>query len=219
MKLTTLLFDFDGTIADTLPVCFHALRGVFLEYDGIHLDNEAIVALFGPTEPDIIRINLKRNAEAERAVERFYALYDTHHPELVPVSDSIASMLSDLKRQGYKLGIVTGKGSHSLAISLRHLGLSGLFDVEISGDDVTVPKPHPEGVLLAMSRLQSTPEETVFLGDSIADVRAGKAAGVPTIAVQWFDHVQTRAFEVEPDRLFTDPVQVTEYAALRNGIR
>jgi pyrophosphatase PpaX len=216
MKLTTILFDFDGTLADTLPVCFHSLREVFRHYDGVELDNDGIVALFGPTEPDIIRLNLKRQDQAEQAVEQFYSLYDSHHQELVQASQSIRQMLLSLKQQSYRLGVVTGKGGHSLAISLRHLGLEGLFDVEISGDDVSIPKPHPEGVLLAMEQLHAVPEETMFLGDSIADIRAGKAAGVLTVAVQWFEHVQTRSFELEPDLLFTNPVQVTEYAAERN---
>lgn len=213
MKKTTILFDFDGTLADTLPVCFHSLREVFREYDGVELDNESIVALFGPTEPDIIRFNLKKQDQAEQAVEQFYSLYDRHHLELVQASQAVREMLIALKQQSYRLGVVTGKAGHSLAISLKHLGLEGMFDVEISGDDVQIPKPHPEGVLLAMKQLDASPEETMFLGDSIADIRAGKSAGVLTIAVHWFEHVQTRTFEVEPDYLFTHPSQVTDYLA------
>ncbi|WP_127585782.1 HAD family hydrolase [Paenibacillus koleovorans] len=211
MKKTTILFDFDGTVADTLPVCFHALREVFREFDGLNLSNEEIVARFGPTEPDIIRLHLTDKERAEQGVERFLRLYDEHHPALVPPSQPVLDMVHALKRQSLRLGIVTGKGAESLRISLRHLQLDGLFDVEISGDDVRQPKPHPEGVLLAMERLGSTPEETMFLGDSIADVCAGKAAGVLTAAVRWFEHVQTQHFEVEPDLLFTAPEQVTRY--------
>ncbi len=217
MKLTTILFDFDGTLADTLPVCFHSLGEVFRSYDGVELDNPGIIALFGPTEPDIIRIHLKQKHQTEQAVEQFFQLYDNHHQQLVQASPAIQDMIVALKQASYRLGVVTGKGSHSLAISLRHLGMEGLFDVEISGDDVQNPKPHPEGVLLAMSRLNATPEETMFLGDSIADIRAGKGAGVLTAAVQWFEHVQTRDFEVTPDLLFTHPSQVTDYLKTDKG--
>src|SRR5690606_31415852 len=100
MKLTTLLFDFDGTLADTLPVCFHAIREVFRSYDGVELDNEGIVALFGPTEPDIIRQHLKRRDEAEQAVDHFLSLYDHHHPQLVQPSQAIYDMITALKRDG-----------------------------------------------------------------------------------------------------------------------
>jgi phosphoglycolate phosphatase-like HAD superfamily hydrolase len=68
-----------------------------------------------------------------------------------------------------------------------------------------------------MKRLGATPAETMFLGDSIADIRAGKAADVLTAAVQWFELVQTKHFQVAPDILFTSPAQITEYVTAQRG--
>lgn len=58
------------------------------------------------------------------------------------------------------------------------LGMGSMFDATITGDDVSEPKPDPEGIFKAMRALQAVPEETLFVGDSNADIQAGKSAGL-----------------------------------------
>ncbi|WP_251081456.1 HAD family hydrolase, partial [Frankia sp. Mgl5] len=82
-----------------------------------------------------------------------------------------------------KLGIVTGKGSNSAEISIAQLQLAPFFPVVITGDDVAEPKPHPEGILLAMKLLQAEPQTTLYVGDSDSDIKAAKAAGVTSVGV------------------------------------
>lgn len=204
MNFQTVLFDFDGTLANTLPLCFESLRRVFAEYDGNMLTNADIVDLFGPTEEEIIRLHLQQKESAERAVADFYALYEGLHRSLVEPHQDIHSLLHELKGHGVKLGIVTGKGRKSLDISLRQLGLADLFDVTITGDDVKKPKPDPEGVLSALSQLNAGKDTAVFVGDSNADIHAGKSAGLPVIGVRWLEVVQSPVFEVEPDWVVSD---------------
>lgn len=216
MKVSTILFDFDGTLADTLPVCFHSIRHVFKRYDGRRLNDDEIVAMFGPTEPDIIRLNLLNREAVDEAVEAFFACYDENHGELVKSDTRIVEMLQELKQKGYKIGVYTGKAKKSLELSLKHLGMEGMLDVEISGDDVEHAKPHPEGVLKAIRLLGADPDETLYVGDSNADIQAGKEAGVRVGGVHWFEVVQTRHFAVEPDVLFTSPGQLLEYVGAQN---
>lgn len=114
-------------------------------------------------------------------------------------------MLDQLRNAGFQLGIVTGKGSRSAEISLREWKLDGYFDIVITGDDVTDPKPHPEGILLAMQKLGADPRETIYVGDSDADVIAGRAAGLQTVGVNWLAVTQKGGkFDPAPDYLFTD---------------
>lgn len=101
------------------------------------------------------------------------------------------------------MGIVTGKGRDSLNISLERLALSDYFDVTVSGDDMTRPKPDPEGVETAMKELGASCGETVFIGDSEADMRAGKGAGVFTIGAHWLENVQSLHFDTKPDLTVT----------------
>lgn len=211
MSITTVLFDFDGTLADTLPLCIHSIGEAFMKYDGKSLSGPDVVAMFGPTEADIIRLNLAKREAAEEAVALFYDLYRREHERMVKPNASIAQLLDELKSKGYRMGIVTGKGRDSLDISLERLGIDGYFAVTVSGDEMTRPKPDPEGVVTAMNALGSTASETVFIGDSEADMRAGKGAGVFTIGAHWLENVQTHQFVTTPDLFVTETNQLLAF--------
>lgn len=185
-----------------MPVCFYAFGAVFQKFDGIEVSPEEIKAMFGPSETGIIRENLK-NINHEQAIELYYKRYSEKHQELVLESKDINDLLLFLKSQGYQLGIVTGKAYRSLFISLQLLNMDHLFDVIITGDDVIQPKPHPEGIHKALEQLQVKSSEAIFLGDSDADILAGKQAGVQTIGVHWLPNFQTPEFSVEPDQKFS----------------
>ena len=199
--IKAIIFDFDGTLADTLPICFYAFQAVFKEFDNVEVTPDEIKAMFGPSETGIIRENLV-NLNHDKAIELYYEKYNEKHRELVQDNQEINDLLLLLKREGYKLGIVTGKASRSLLISLECLNMNDLFDVIITGDDVNVPKPHPEGINKALAQLNIKTSEAVFLGDSDADVMAGKQANVHTIGVQWLPNYQTVEFSSQPDQLF-----------------
>lgn len=158
--------------------------------------------MFGPSETGIIRENLK-DPNHDKAIELYYEKYLEKHHELVQDNEEINNLLLLLKREGYKLGIVTGKASRSLLISLECLNMNDLFDVIITGDDVDIPKPHPEGVKKALAQLNIKNTEAIFLGDSDSDILAGKQSNVHTIGVQWLPNYQTLQFSAQPDQMFS----------------
>lgn len=179
-----ILFDFDGTLANTLPLCIKAFQHVFQSYDGRELTDHEVKMMFGPSETGIIREHLEHK-DTMQAIETYYAVYKESHLEAVPEYLEIPKVLTKLKDEGYLLGIVTGKASRSLKLSLEELKLNSFFDVLISGDDVKNAKPDPEGIELAINKLTLRKEEVVYIGDSDADLMAGKEAGVKTIAAHW----------------------------------
>ncbi|MEL3971218.1 HAD family hydrolase [Rossellomorea oryzaecorticis] len=199
--MKAIIFDFDGTLADTLPVCFYAFQSVFKEFDDIEVTSDEIKSMFGPSETGIIKENLK-NSNFDQAIDMYYQKYKEKHADLVKANEEMNDLLHSLKKQGYKLGIVTGKARKSLVISLDHLEMNELFDVIITGDDVSIPKPHPEGLKQALSLLNVTNDEALFIGDSDADIKAGKQANVWTVGVQWLPNYQTQDFSVQPDQTF-----------------
>jgi pyrophosphatase PpaX len=200
--IKAVIFDFDGTLADTLPVCFLAFDAVFREFDNREVTTEEIKAMFGPSETGIIRENLKNN-NYDEAIELYYDIYRERHRNIVQNNEEINTLIRQLKTNGYKLGIVTGKARRSLDISLDCLGLNNIFDVIITGDDVEFPKPHPEGIYKALEHLNVSHKEAVFLGDSDADIMAGKQANVYTIGVQWLPNYQTIDFSIQPDKVYS----------------
>lgn len=197
-EMKTVLFDFDGTLADSIPFVVSGLQRVFAEYTGKSYTSDEIIAMFGPTEENMIR--LKVSLEVSAAIERFFELYEQMHTEEVILFKGLQTLLQDLKQNGFQVGLVTGKSKRGTLISLQHYGLLTYFDVVVTGDDVKEPKPHPEPVEKALHALSAEPQETYFVGDSFADIRAGQAAGVTTIGVQWFSTVQGLGSE-KPDYL------------------
>jgi pyrophosphatase PpaX len=202
--MRTILFDFDGTVADTLPLIFSAFRSTFQQFLHRHYTDEEIVAMFGPTETGILQAMIPAD-QAEAALDHFFRVYAEEHRRVQNPAE-IALMLDRLREAGIVMGIVTGKGRRSADISLRAWGLARYFDVVITGDDVSKPKPDPEGILAAMERLGARAEQTLYVGDSDADVLAGRAANLITVGVDWLPVTQKAGrFQPEPDYLFTDP--------------
>ena len=202
-NINTIIFDFDGTLADTLPLCYYSLQTVFKTFDFKCFSDNQIKEMFGPTEPNIINKYLVHNNKHE-AIELYFTTYLEKHDESVIPNPEITSMLNILKENGYKLGIVTGKSSKSLEISLKFLEIEKLFDCKITGDDVTKPKPDPEGINKLLTILNINNGEAIFLGDSDADVLAGQKANVYTIGVQWLPNIQTSQFSIPPDDILKD---------------
>ena len=208
--IKAIIFDFDGTLANTLPICYFAFQHVFKEFDNKDLSSEEIKAMFGPSETGIIRENLS-NINKELAIESYYSIYAEHHNRLVTRDRDIDGLLQYLKDNGVKLGIFTGKARRSLDISLKALQMEGMFDVIITGDDVAKPKPDPEGLIKAISLLDLGNSQAIFIGDSDADVYAGLQANVFTIGVQWLPNYQSLQFTVEPDLIIKNVSEFTNF--------
>lgn len=208
--MKAIVFDFDGTIANTLPVMFHSFREVFKTYDNQDYTDEEIKEMFGPPEPELIKQNI-HSRQTKEAIEMYYHSYESHHNELVEENKDITEMLSSLKKQGFRLGIVTGKSRRSFSISLEKLHMQQFFDVIITGYDVSNAKPDPEGLLSVLEELNTDPGDALYIGDSDTDIKAGKKAGVSVAAAQWLPEYESSEYTIEPDTVFTHPSQLTEY--------
>ncbi|MDQ8739172.1 HAD family hydrolase [Paenibacillus sp. LHD-38] len=213
MTTELVLFDFDGTLADTLPSSFSAFKTVFKKYDGQDVTSDELVSMFGPTEDDIILKNFRNKESVRNAVQEYYDLYGQGHSESIDIS-SIIALLQLLRDKGKKIGVITGKSKQAYKISSEALNLANYFDFVVTGNDVVNPKPHPEGIIKALDFFGIKTDNTVFLGDSNADILAGKAAGVRTFAVQWLSTFQSSVFEIEPDRLFKSTIEFIEVIEL-----
>lgn len=199
LRYKAILFDFDGTLADTLPVCFYAFQEVFNKYDNRTLSNQEIIAMFGPSEVGIIQQNLLNEKHINEAINDYYLYYEREHQNLVSMNRDVHELISLIHKKGILTGVVTGKARRSYDISLKHLFPYDLFQVSITGDDVVDPKPHPEGIIKAMNILGCSPKETVFVGDSNANIEAGTRANVKTVGVNWLHNSHGSEFLLKPD--------------------
>lgn len=210
MTIKAVLFDFDGTLVDTLPLSFYAFQTIFSQYDDRAVSREELIAMFGPTEDDIIAINLQAKEKVGDAIADYYEIYKAGHETQVDVPEEMLQLLNYLQSQNIRIGVITGKSRKAFQLSAEALHLSHFFDVVFTGDDVQKPKPDPEGIHAALAILGVSKDEAVFLGDSNADIHAGKTAGLRTYGVQWLSTYQSTHFEREPDFIFTHIAQFRE---------
>lgn len=184
-RFETLIFDLDGTLADTLPLIYEAFNDAFEPVTGTLLAPEEIRGLFGPPDNYVIR-NVLGPREAPAGIDRYVDTYRRRHHELVELYEGMADLLTDLRDLGVCLAVVTGKSRSTALMTLDLLGVLDRFEVIYAGDDVERQKPDPMALHLALRDLaHDDPATAAMIGDSAADVIAGKAVGVATIGVLW----------------------------------
>jgi HAD superfamily hydrolase (TIGR01509 family) len=126
--------------------------------------------------------------------------YEREHDRLASLFTDMDRLLHRCREAGMNVGIVTGKSRLTAEISLKAMGLDNVYQVLIAGDDVERPKPDPEGVLAALSAVNHPQgAQAAFVGDSAADVFAGRAAGLTSIAVTWGSPDHDELFAANPD--------------------
>jgi len=184
-RYETLIFDLDGTLADTLPLIYEAFNDAFEPVTGKLLTPEEIRGLFGPPDNYVIR-GVLGPKESPAGIDRYTQTYQRRHRELVQLYEGMADLLTDLRDQGVRLAVVTGKSRSTALMTLDLLGVRDRFEVIYAGDDVERQKPDPMALTLALRDLaHGDPATAAMIGDSAADVIAGKAVGVATIGVLW----------------------------------
>lgn len=183
--LKAVLFDLDFTLIDSLKVIVDSLKYV-LDLHGYSFQNEEIAKLVGkaPLEEQIrALIPSLSDEEIDEYVNLYRQHYLTLHIENTKLYPHVKETLQNLRSLGFKLGIVTGKYENPALEVLDHFQLTSLLNVIVSTYDVKNHKPAPDGIFEAARRLGVKTTECIFVGDSLADVKAGKRAGCFTIAL------------------------------------
>ena len=184
-RFATIIFDFDGTIANTLPLIYQTFNTVLGPRIGRKLPDAEIRSHFGPPD-QVILGRYVDPAEREIAFAEYIELYGRDHSQYVHLYDGMYELLEECKTEGARIGVVTGKSRVSAKISLRELGIGQFIDVLVAGDDFVQPKPHPEGVISALKQLgHRDGDHGAMVGDSAADIYAGRESGLSTIGVTW----------------------------------
>lgn len=189
IKLKGIIFDLDGTLGNTLPVCFAAFRQAFQTFVNRRYTDEEIAGLFGPSEEGVIQRVVESQWQA--CLEAYLDEYEKVHVICDKPFLGIEQALTLCQQKNISLAIVTGKGKHSAAISLRYLGLANYFDfVETGSADGGIKPLAIQSVLTKWSIL---PQHVAYVGDSVHDIRDAKEVGVIPLGAAWAD---TASFEL-----------------------
>jgi pyrophosphatase PpaX len=198
MRFPVVLFDLDGTVIDSGAIILASMRHAVTEVLGAAPpDEELMAAVGGPG------LEAQMRALAPDRVEELVTVYRAHNE---PLHDSLVccpgmdDVLVRLKDEGRRLGIVTAKRRETVELAFATVPLGHLFDTVVGGDETKRHKPDPEPLLLALERLDATPDEAVYVGDAPFDVRAAKTADMHAVAVTWGGiHTRERVEQEEPD--------------------
>ena len=182
--LQAILFDLDGTLVATKRLYLEAYRRALATHLGHVPTPEEVVALRPSSELRFLQavVGPELYDACLADFRRHYAeLHETHFGGLY---DGVEQMLAELRAAAIPIGIVTGKSRGSWDVTIANVEL-GPFDVTVFDDDVARPKPDPEGLLLALERLQVPPARAAYVGDGTQDASAAAAAGLLPVAALW----------------------------------
>jgi len=205
--LQGVIFDLDGTLADTLDVCIEAFQYAIAEHTGARLSPTEVVSLWGPTEEGVLREAV--GPEWERSVETFLAEYERLHVAVPEPFPGIRALLEHLAGVGIPIGVVTGKGLRSARISLEVLGIDGFFAaVEAGSIDGAVKA---EKIAHIVGQWGVPPETVIYVGDHPHDAIHAHSAGTRAVGAAWSHHTDIDALHRSaPDEFFDSS---TEFAA------
>ena len=185
MSITTVLFDLDGTLVDSSQGFIRAINKTLAEYDQYPMDDDSIRELISAGARTVIRQAWAEDISPERIeqIRDSYIAEYRQYPELgAEVFPGILDWLMQARQQGIKTGVVTNKPQSLATPILAALSLTEYLDIVICPDHVKAVKPDPEGILMAMGKLQALPENTLYCGDHSKDIAAATAAGVQSLA-------------------------------------
>ncbi|HSB12285.1 MAG TPA: HAD family hydrolase [Blastocatellia bacterium] len=193
--ITTLLFDWDGTLFDSAGPGLLAFQKTFADL-GISFTSELYEACYSPNWYAMYEALNVPKAQWKKADELWLEHYGEEPPKLV---EGAGQTILELKKRGFRLGIVTSGTERRVAREIAQLGLGSTFEAVICNEHIINKKPHPEGLEKAMRLLDSKPEECSYIGDAPEDVQMGKKARVLTVAVQSAYPTSRRLRDEEPD--------------------
>ena len=203
----------DGTLVSSLPVIFHCENEISRKYLQTSLTLEDVISKFGPPAHTIIKEMTRSLPDSvqTKAVSDYYECYRTHVSSRGLVFPGITELLRKIKSSGRRLALFTGVEKAMMEYTLNPFGLSEFFQVRIAADDVQKSKPDPEGINLALRRIEADAKESMYVGDSPADIVAGRRAGVLTGAALWSPENRGDPTTEHPDYEFRSIQQLSDF--------
>lgn len=187
MKYTTIVFDCDGTLLDTLTDLCNAVNHVLRLHKFPERSVSQVKASLGNGVAHLMRESLPDSVtddEFNTYLDEFKTYYGEHLQDYTAPYPGILDVLDTLRAKGYKLAVVSNKIQEGITpLNKEYFG--DRLPVAIGERPVLQRKPAPDMVLQALKELDSTPEESIYIGDSEVDVATANNSGLLCIGVTW----------------------------------
>jgi phosphoglycolate phosphatase/pyrophosphatase PpaX len=199
-KIKGIIFDLDGTLANTLPLCILAFRQSVEPLALRPVSDEEIIATFGPSEEGTIMTLIPDHYE--EGIANYLQFYERLHERCPEPFPGIRELLVRLQVHSIRIAMVTGKGRHSTDISLRQFGLDTFFEIIETGSPAGPRKA--EGIEKVLSEWPELEKgEVLYLGDAPSDITASHKVGIHVAAAAWAETAEPEVLKaLGPDAIF-----------------
>lgn len=186
LRWPVVLFDFDGTLADTVDLIVASYRHALAEVLDAEVPERELRSWIGRPLRSAVAEAFPDQADRVEEVVRVYREWNLdHHDEMIREFSGVQALVADLEAAGARLGVVTAKIAHTADLGLRATGLHLHIPVLAGAEATDRHKPDPDPLLHACRVLGVDPSECVYVGDSVYDLQAARAAAMPAIGVTW----------------------------------
>ncbi|MBF2065618.1 MAG: HAD-IA family hydrolase [Calothrix sp. C42_A2020_038] len=204
MTQKVIIFDFDGTIADTVDALVNVANRLAVEFGYIQITPEELSILRNLTSREIIKYSGISIFKIPFLVKKVKSELKNKIPELKPIT-GIQEALIELKNQGHRLGIITSNSKENVAEFLKINQLDCLFEFVYSGVTIFGKTTIINNVL---RQKQLKPQEVIYVGDETRDIEASKKANIKVVAVTWGFNSQEALSKQKPDFLINHPSEL-----------
>jgi len=201
MGLKGILYDLDGTLADTVPVCIRAFQSAVERFSGVRMSEAEVVSHFGLTEVGMLAKVLGPE-QMDDVVPFYLGEYERYHSLCQRPFEGLDAAFAALQRKGIATAIVTGKGPETAEISLRILGLDQWADFVEVGFPDRADKPF--SMRKALARWGMQPQEAAYVGDMTSDMVAAQSVGLLPLGAAWAESSTLHAESGPAAHLFSD---------------
>lgn len=216
-KIKAVIFDLDGTLANTLPLCISGFRKSIEPLINRSLSDEEIIETFGPSEEGTIMALAPEHYE--KGVSDYLKFYKELHAMCPTPFEGIEDLLIALKEKSVKIAMVTGKGRHSTDISLEQFGIGKYFEAIETG--ISAGPRKAEGIQNILDLFENIQkEEIIYVGDAPSDIIASRKVGIFVVAAAWAETAELEKLKkLYPDMLFDNIGDFSQWLTLSEPVR
>ncbi len=188
--IKALIYDLDGTLANTLPALCQTINMTMDHYSAPHRTYEDVRLALGNGARMLVKRLLPAHIAGDedkltQALDYYNARYAENYTATDRCYDGMAEAVTELCRQGYRSAVLSNKPDIYTVGLCRILFPEGTFAITRGQREGVPPKPDPTAPLDIAARLGVAPEECAFIGDSEVDIRTAKAAGMMSVGCAW----------------------------------
>lgn len=216
--MSVLVFDLDGTLVSSMEDLVATLNAVLDKAGHGTVPQDKIANMVGMGAKVLLQRGLDylEIAWSDETITPLYEDFLEYYAANIAVHtrpfDGVVPALDRFRADGWKLAVCTNKTERLTLPLLAALNMTDHFDAVVGGDTFAVSKPHAEPVLGAIKRAGGTPEGSIMIGDSVTDIKAARAAGIPVVAVD-FGYTPVPVSELGPDRIISHFDELAEAVA------